>query len=354
MHRAGVFEGWLLPSVSPLRDQTGASTVCRNCGLFTDKSPVSARVILFSGKSIKECIRVLFCRPWGVPASLSVLSVLVLAFAPAHAQQIAASNRLPDAPAPQSSSSAAQAPQQPSQKQDTSPNSPQKPAAPSSDEVLKREEKQRAFGVMPMFQSVGMAENVPPLRPKQKFQLMAKSSTDPFVIGLDGIIAGIGQARDTNSGTKTVTNADGSMSRVRYGFGQGAAGYFKRFGASYADTVDGNFWGNAVLPVLLKEDPRYFRMGSGSFVKRFSYSAETAVWCRRDNGKWGPNYANVAGNFISGGISNLYYPSEDSGFEKTAIGAMTVTAEGVIGSELIEFLPDIEHHFLKKKHSWSQ
>jgi len=101
--------------------------------------------------------------------------------------------------------------------------------------------------------------------------------------------------------------------------------------------------------VLLKEDPRYYRMGTGSFARRFAYSASTAVWCRRDNGKWGPNYANVAGNFISGGISNLYYPDESTGFEKTVIGALTVTAEGVIGSELIEFLPDIQHHFTKNR-----
>jgi hypothetical protein len=215
--------------------------------------------------------------------------------------------------------------------------------------VLRQEEKQRAFGVMPMFQVVNRSQTIPPLTPKQKFHLMAKSSTDPFVFALVGVIAGIGQAHDTNSGTKIVTNPDGTTSTVRWGFGQGAAGYFKRFGASYADTVDGNFWGNAVLPVLLKEDPRYYRMGSGSFARRFGYSATTAVWCRRDNGKWGPNYANVAGNFISGGISNLYYPDENSGFEKTVIGAMTVTAEGVIGSELIEFLPDIQHHFTKNR-----
>jgi hypothetical protein len=205
---------------------------------------------------------------------------------------------------------------------------------------------------MPMFQTVSLAQsqNIPPLRPKQKFQLMVKSSTDPFVFAQDAILSGIGQARDTNSGTKVVTNPDGTKRTVRWGFGQGASGYFKRFGASYADTADGNFWGNAVLPVLLKEDPRYYRMGAGTFSRRFVYSAETAVWCRRDNGKWGPNYANVAGNFISGGISNLYYPDEDTGLEKTTIGALTVTAEGVIGSELIEFLPDIEHHFLKNRH----
>jgi hypothetical protein len=265
----------------------------------------------------------------------------------AHAQADVAAVSLPDAPVPQQSTPATAPPVSTS----TPPANAKEPEKkkPTSDEVLKQEEKQRAFGVMPLFQSVNRSEYIPPLRPKQKFQLMVKSSTDPFVFALVGVIAGIGQAHDTNSGTKTVTNPDGTTSTVRWGFGQGAAGYFKRFGASYADTVDGNFWGNAVLPVLLKEDPRYYRMGSGSFSRRFAYSASTAVWCRRDNGTWGPNYANVAGNFISGGISNLYYPDEDTGFEKTVIGAMTVTAEGVIGSELIEFLPDIEHHFLKNR-----
>jgi hypothetical protein len=264
----------------------------------------------------------------------------------ARAQTRVASVSLPEAPVPQQSTTPAST-STPANVQDQE----MKPR-PSSDEVLRQEEKQRAFGVMPMFQTVSLAnsKNIPPLRPKQKFQLMLKSTTDPFIFAQDAILSGIGQARDTNSGTKTVIDpVTGKPTRVRWGFGQGAEGYFKRFGSSYADTADGNFWGNAVLPVLLKEDPRYYRMGSGSFVRRFAYSAETALWCRRDNGTWGPNYANVAGNFISGGISNLYYPDEDSGFEKTVIGAMTVTAEGVIGSELIEFLPDIEHHFLKNR-----
>jgi hypothetical protein len=265
----------------------------------------------------------------------------------AHAQTDVANASLPDAPVPQQST----APISTSTPANV-PDPPQTKQPRSSDDVLREEEKQRAFGVMPMFQTVSLAnsKNIPALRPKQKFQLMLKSTTDPFIFAQDAVLSGIGQARDTNSGTETVTNPDGTTSRVRWGFGQGASGYFKRFGASYVDTADGNFWGNAVLPVLLKEDPRYYRMGYGSFVRRFSYSAETALWCRRDNGTWGPNYANVAGNFISGGISNLYYPDQDTGVEKTVIGAMTVTAEGVIGSELIEFLPDIEHYFLKNRH----
>jgi hypothetical protein len=204
----------------------------------------------------------------------------------------------------------------------------------TAEEVLRREERQRILGVVPNFNTVESSDRVPPLSPGQKFHLMYRSSIDPFVFVADAFVAGLGQARNTNPG-----------------FGQGAEGYFKRFGAAYLDTADGNLWGNAILPVLLKEDPRYFRLGSGSFTHRFLYSASTTVWCKRDTGKWGPNYANVLGNFISGGISNAYYPAADRGVEQTLDGALTVTAEGVIGAEFVEFWPDISRHLFKKHHS---
>jgi hypothetical protein len=281
---------------------------------------------------------------------LAVVMAVGVPIGMAQMQTDIASSSLPDAPSPQSPPTTATPPPISASTPPANTQEQQK-KKPTSDDVLRQEEKQRAFGVMPMFQTVSLAnsKNIPALRPKQKFQLMLKSSTDPFVFAQGAVLSGIGQARDTNDGTTVTVHPDGTKTYTRWGFGQGAQGYFKRFGASYADTADGNFWGNAVLPVLLKEDPRYYRMGSGSFPRRFVYSARTALWCRRDNGTWGPNYANVAGNFIAGGISNLYYPSQEGGFEKTTIGALTVTAEGVIGSELIEFLPDIEHHFLKNR-----
>jgi len=204
--------------------------------------------------------------------------------------------------------------------------------ATKPDYTLNKAEHQRILGIMPEFQAVNSGGDLPPLTPKQKFHLMWKSSTDPFIFSLDAIVAGIGQAKNSNPG-----------------FGQGAQGYFKRFGASYADTFDGNFWGNAVLTVAFKEDPRYYREGeSYGYLHRAGYSALTAIWTRQDNGKWGPNLANVLGNFISGGISNLYYPAADRGIGKTVTGAVTVTAEGTIGSELIEFWPDIAHKLFPK------
>lgn len=197
-------------------------------------------------------------------------------------------------------------------------------------EDLKREEKQRVLGVMPIFNMMDNAQ-APPLSTKQKFHLFWKSTTDPFVVFTAGVDAGISQAENDFPG-----------------YGQGAQGYFKRFGASYADTFDGNLWGNAILPSLLHEDPRYFRKGTGSVSSRIVHAALSTIWCRRDNGTWGPNYANVAGNIIGGGISNAYYPASDRGIGLTFGRAMTVTAEGAIGAQLVEFWPDISRKFLHK------
>ena len=282
--------------------------------------------------------------------AVAVLALCATAAPACHAQTVLAEASLPDAPQQQPNPAAAPPPdttvQQPSTTPGASASAPPtaqtekpataiKPAAPTSAEVLRREERQRILGVVPNFNTVESAANVPPLTAKQKFHLMYKSSTDPFIFVTAGFVSAIGQARDSNPG-----------------FGQGAQGYGKRYGASYADTVDGNLWGNAILPILFKEDPRYFRLGSGTFKRRLLYSARTTVWARRDNGTWGPNYANVIGNFISGGISNLYYPAADGGVE-TLTGAATVTAEGTIGAAFLEFWPDISHHLFKKSHAWT-
>jgi hypothetical protein len=251
---------------------------------------------------------------------------------------VGASSSLPDAPdallaAVSSSASQSTLPAAPaSESPAAAPATAAQKHSPSAQEQLEREEHQRILGVVPNFNTVDNSEDILPLTPKQKFSLMWKSSTDPFIFVAAGFVSGIGQARDTNPG-----------------FGQGAEGYAKRFGASYADTVDGNLWGNAVLPILFKEDPRYFRLGRGSFTHRFLYSASTAVWSRYDSGKWGPNYANVLGNFISGGISNAYYPAADRGLSQTVSGAVTVTAEGAIGAEFYEFWPDISRHLFHKR-----
>lgn len=171
-----------------------------------------------------------------------------------------------------------------------------------------------------------------PLTPGQKFQLFIKGATDPWTIGLTAFTAGIGQAEDDPPEWKG-----------------GVVGYSKRLSAGYGDTFDGNLWGNAILTTWWHEDPRYYRKGAGSSgADRFWWAAGSSLWCKRDNGTWGPNYANVIGNLIGGSISNLYYPASERGLGPTLEHSASVTYYGILGAEIIEFWPDIAGHYAKK------
>ncbi|HTA59495.1 MAG TPA: carboxypeptidase-like regulatory domain-containing protein, partial [Candidatus Baltobacteraceae bacterium] len=173
-------------------------------------------------------------------------------------------------------------------------------------EQIKDEEKQRVLGFIPNFY-VTYVPNAAPLNTRQKFELAWKSTFDPVTFGITGAIAGIQQANNQFSG-----------------YGQGAQGYAKRYGASYADIVTNTFIGGAILPALFKQDPRYFYKGTGSKRSRLLYAIANSVICKGDNGHWQTNYSAILGGLAAGGISNLYYPSTDRGagltFENAAIG----------------------------------
>jgi len=156
---------------------------------------------------------------------------------------------------------------------------------------IREEEKQRVFGIIPNFY-VTYDRNAVPLTAKQKFRLAWKSSTDPITFVGVGAIAGVNQAANSWSG-----------------YGQGMQGYAKRYGATYGDVFSGTYIGGAILPSLLKQDPRYFYKGTGSKRSRLFYAIASSFICKGDNGRWQPNYSNVGGNIAAGAIANLYYPS---------------------------------------------
>jgi hypothetical protein len=162
-----------------------------------------------------------------------------------------------------------------------------------AEEQMKIEEKQRVLGAIPNFY-VSYIPDAAPMSSKQKFKLALRTVIDPFTFVVVGGGAGVEQAQNHFAG-----------------YGQGAQGYGKRFGAAFADTVAGTFIGAAVLPSLLKQDPRYFYKGTGSVPFRFSYAIANALICKGDNGRWQVNYSNIFGNLAAGGISNLYYPAQD-------------------------------------------
>ena len=207
-------------------------------------------------------------------------------------------------------------------------------AAPMEEEAevqIQEQEKQRVLGVIPNFY-VTYDPNAVALRPKQKFELAWKTTIDPVTFVLVGAVAGIQQSQNTFGG-----------------YGQGAQGYAKRYGAGYADLVTGTFIGGAILPSLLKQDPRYFYKGTGSKTSRALYAISMAVICKGDNGRWQPAYAAILGSLIAAGISNSYYPSHDRGaaltFENTAIGIGTTAAANLFQEFIVKKItPNLPKH----------
>jgi len=200
-----------------------------------------------------------------------------------------------------------------------------------AEDQIRVQEKQRVLGVVPNFY-VSYVQNAAPLSSKQKFELAWKTTVDPVTFGVTGVIAGIQQAQNDFSG-----------------YGQGAQGYAKRYGASYADVVAGTLIGSAILPSLLKQDPRYFYKGSGSKRSRILYAIANSVICKGDDGHWQANYSGILGSFAAGGISNLYYPAKDRGaeltFENTLIGIGESAAVNLLQEFLIRKLtPNVPNH----------
>lgn len=190
---------------------------------------------------------------------------------------------------------------------------------------LKDEEQQRVFGVIPNFYVV-YAPNAPPLNSRQKFHLAWRSSIDPVTFLATGFFAGIEQATNEFSG-----------------YGQGAQGYAKRFGANYADSFISTMIGSAILPSLLKQDPRYFYKGVGTTKSRILYAIANSVICKGDNGKWQANYSGLLGNLAAGGISNLYYPASDRNgvsltFENLGLGIAGSAAQNLFQEFLVRKL----------------
>jgi hypothetical protein len=181
---------------------------------------------------------------------------------------------------------------------------------------LHEELHQRALGIFPNFYS-SYIWNAAPLNSRQKFVLALRSTIDPVNF----------------LGTAAIAGAEQAVNHYP-AYGQGAQGYAKRYGATYADDFDARMIGSALLPSLLHQDPRYFYKGSGTIGARLLYALKSAVITRGDNGLLQPNYSYVLGSFASGAIANAYHPATDRGLGLT-IGNGFINIAGHAADDLI-------------------
>jgi hypothetical protein len=198
-------------------------------------------------------------------------------------------------------------------------------------EAEKEEQSQRTLGLVPRFITTDRM-NAPALTTGEKFSLFARTAFDP----LTGVIA---------AGEAGLSQADNRFAE----YGPGAAGYGKRFGAAFGDQVTRRFFSVGLYPTIFKQDPRYFRLKKGSFMRRFGYSLMQELICHTDSGGRAFNVSSLAGAFTSGAVSNAYYPPGDRGFSLTMTrGALQVGYE-TFGNFFDEFWPDISRKLFHKK-----
>lgn len=189
------------------------------------------------------------------------------------------------------------------------------------------------LGIVPDYDTVRNSSGViMPISTRTKFWLATEDVFDPFSFLITGFYAG------------------GSQLTNQYReFGQGAKGYAKRYGGAFADNAVGNYLTEAAFPVMLHQDPRYFRMGNQyGFWKRVGYSASRVMVTRGDSGARQFNFSEIVGNATAASISAAYYPPSSRHPEEVCEKwALNVGSDAGFNI-LKEFWPDMRQKFFGK------
>lgn len=230
----------------------------------------------------------------------------------------------------------AQTQPQPGQVQQTAPLPPKDEPGVNAPGKTPEGEDKRVLGVLPNYRTAELSAAGHPLTSQQKLRIAAKDSFDYPLIILGGAYAALYQLENSHPE-----------------FGQGTKGYLRRFGTSYCDQVDGNMMTEGFLPILLKEDPRYFRMAEGSKAKRTWYALTRILVTRTDSGNKIFNFSEVLGNGIAAGIGLSYYPDDRDVPDYMQNWGIQLATDAV-SQVLKEFWPDVKRRWYEKHHKLAQ
>jgi hypothetical protein len=230
--------------------------------------------------------------------------------------------------------SASQAPAAPAQSSSTNAPAPQNQPAQNAPADSSGQQTKRILGIVPNFRAVSADTKLPPETVKEKFIDATEDSFDYSSIFIPAAIAGYDMAK-----------------RETPEFHQGAAGYARYFWHSAVDQTSENYLVEFVIPALTHEDPRYYTLGHGGFVKRSGYALSRAVITRSDSGTDVFNFSEVLGSGAASGISNLYYPSASRSLGSTGSQWGLDVAIDAASFWVKEFWPDINRRLFHNKYA---
>ncbi len=183
----------------------------------------------------------------------------------------------------------------------------------------------RILGIVPNYRAVSANTTLPPLTFKGELWLATQDTFDYSYFILTAGLAGINMAGKSEPA-----------------FGQGAEGYGKYYWHSFVDGGVENYMTEAIVPVLTKEDPRYYTRGQGGFVKRTGYAVTRLFITRTNSGGSTFNLSEIVGAGAAAGIGNTYYPAQANPWVKTYQRWGTQVGLDGVFNTLKEFWPDID------------
>jgi hypothetical protein len=191
--------------------------------------------------------------------------------------------------------------------------------------------QKRIFGIVPNNRTSDKKEHET-LTPREKFSIAVEDDFDRGTFMLAAGFAGYAQL-----GNSTPS------------FGRGVKAYARYYVAAYADQAVGNVMTEAIFPVMLHQDPRYFRRGTGSRWSRLGYAAGQIFVTHSDSGSTQINFSELLGNLTAVGIANAYYP-DNRDVPDNALKFGIQIGTDMTGNILKEFAPDLGHAFSRMFH----
>jgi hypothetical protein len=190
----------------------------------------------------------------------------------------------------------------------------------------------RMFGIIPNFAAVSADTELPPLTVRGKFILATKDSVDYSSFVWAGMQAGQ------------------SMALKSYPeLGHGAAGYRRYYWRAFVDQASGSYFTEAIVPALTHEDPRYYTLGHGGFLRRAQYALSRVMLTKTDSGGISFNFSEILGNGVEAGLANFYYPPQERSLHNTAVNWVAQLEAASLNNLVREFWPDIRHKLLRQK-----
>lgn len=179
---------------------------------------------------------------------------------------------------------------------------------------------------------VNSNQHAPPLSRADTLAYALREQARPLVLVPAFVAAGYGQLADANPH-----------------YGVDAGGFGERLGTAALRQASDRLTGDGLLAALFRQDPRFYREGTGSIQHR-TLHAVSQTFLRKTGVEETQrlNASGILGHAFGSFLTLAYYPQASAHASDAAEGFGTAVAGDVESKVLLEFLPDLVNLGLRR------